>query len=140
MSLSQSEFREFYLMFMTSDYWLFKHLKKGFGHCVLLINDGYNWIWINPLVSRPTVEILNLAPNVKITEVESFKDLAKLRLVMAQPGLSCMPRLTCVSKAKDFLGLRGCWSITPWQFYKWLRKLKIPNYDLHNVVLVEEVL
>lgn len=134
---SQSEFREFYLMFMTSDHWLFKHLKKGFGHCVVLVNDGYNWICFDPSIYQPRIKILNLLPTQKLAEVEGFKHFAKLRVVMSERKSGIMPRLTCVSKAKDLIGLKGCWSLTPWRLFSWLANLKIQNYDLHNIVGME---
>lgn len=100
--------------------WL-KILKPGFRHCAVLLNDGRNWITIDPL-SNTT--------DITVHQVPLEFDLP---LWMKDRGYCIVPApvirkavpapfaiYSCVEVVKRVLGIHKRRIITPWQLYRYL--------------------
>ncbi len=101
-----------------------KILKRGFRHCFVLMNNGENWLVIDPMSHYLDFSILPVDVNYDLPDL------------IAQEGLCIMPAypnrkikkiapwafLTCVEIVKRFLGIHHRFIITPWQLYRFLRQ------------------
>lgn len=58
--------REFYIIFQESGCWWKYLLKPNFSHVLLLINDGFNWILIDPAINTMSIKILPILPDMGI--------------------------------------------------------------------------
>lgn len=114
-----------YLIFHNGELPCTKFLKNGFRHILVLKNDGYNWLLINPTKSGLEIDILPLEADVSIESIlkDQFKDSSVLSVdtipkqksnYLFRPTL-----LTCVMAIKYYLGIK-CWALTPYQLYRTL--------------------
>lgn len=100
--------------------WL-KCLKPGFRHCSVLLNDGTQWITVDPLSNYMQV----MVHHVPVT--------FDLPLWLRDRGHKVVPTIidrtkkeapwmifTCVEAVKRLLGLKKRFIITPWQLYRHL--------------------
>lgn len=102
--------------------WL-KILKPGFRHCAVLMDDGQNWITIDPLSNYTDVTVHPFPHEFNLPLW--MRDTGH-KVVPAQITRSMRPApigiYSCVEAVKRVLGLH-CWQIiTPWQLYRHLRK------------------
>ena len=131
MTPGTNQVEEYYVVFDTAhfDYWFSKRMKKGFTHCYAIKKSkgGYFWHIINP--TRGSLE-LNLVPiedyptirdcvgyGPTIVSVKAIIDTQRFR------GTICL--FNCVEVVKALLGIKDMWLWTPYQLYKYLRR--IPN-------------
>lgn len=101
--------------------WL-RLLKPGFRHCYVLLNDGANWITLDPLSNYLDVSVHRNVPSafnlpqwlgsrghkVVPAKVERIRKEAPWML------------FTCVEAVKRVLGLHRRFIFTPWQLYRHL--------------------
>ncbi|MCA8929962.1 MAG: hypothetical protein KDC18_18025 [Alphaproteobacteria bacterium] len=96
-------------------------LCPGFRHCSLILEEGSDWLLVEPLATRLQVRRLGLASvdlqrrltRAGLTVVETARRPPSDR--PAPPGL-----WTCVETVKRGLGIRALWVQTPWQLYRYL--------------------
>ena len=108
-----------YLIFSDGDIWISKFLKKGFGHVRVVVNDGYNWIHINPSRTHLEWEIMNYLPSDSPfndhfhgSTIVKIHTEARKRNWIFRIGV-----MSCVLMIKYYLGLHSI-SLTPYQLYK----------------------
>ncbi len=101
--------------------WL-KLLKPGFRHCYVLLNDGKNWLSLDPLSNYMDVSIHHSVP----------PDFDLPRWMQARghavmPAKLCREKkeapwmiFTCVEAVKRVLGIHRRFILTPWQLYQYL--------------------
>ncbi len=104
--------------------WL-KVLKKNYRHCFVLINDGINWITLDPLASYIDVQIhRHLAESFDLPtwlESRGAKVIAaKVNRVHKKPAPIMF--FSCVEFIKRSLGIHSRFIITPWQLYRYLEQ------------------
>ncbi len=112
--------------------WL-KIFKPGFRHCFVLLNDGVNWLTLDPL-SNYTDVCVHHVPN-EFSMPLWLRDRG-YKVVPAQLERSKKPApwmvFTCVEAVKRVLGLHNRLIITPWQLYCHLSKTQ-PNHGSLNI-------
>lgn len=131
--------KTYYLLFRNSRLPLFyRFLKCGYGHCIVVVNDGINWYCINPGFNGMEIKILPFLATESIRKIFKADDWKRLKVVLKEPPAGFkMGFFTCVSVIKYFIGLRGCWTFTPYGLFKWLARLPRASYRRHNVLDVE---
>lgn len=101
---------------------LLRVLKAGFRHVFVAKRQRGGWITIDPLASRMEVEFHPLEPEADMVGwfLSRGHTVASLRVVPRQPARPRMPimPLTCVSVAKQVLGIRAPLVQTPWQLFR----------------------
>lgn len=128
--------KEIWIIFSEGTNFFYKYfMKKWFGHVTILTHDNFNWMLVDPSYTEMTVSIisykisddvprlfLNENPNLKIIKLvkkDDFKCNPHLSIIK-----SFFPRVvSCISLVKYCVGLKG-WSLTPYQLYCHLIKMK----------------
>jgi hypothetical protein len=103
--------------------WL-KILKSGFRHCFVLLNDGRNWISIDPLSAFTDIQIYHhIQSNFDLPEWLEGQGYIVQSAVIDHSHKRPAPWmvLTCVESVKRILGLHNRCVYTPWQLYKFLQ-------------------
>ncbi len=108
------------VVFCEGEGWRSGVLKRGFGHCFVVVNDGLRWVTIDaakgvPIVSTGREAGFNLANwhrshGTTIIETEQRKE--------APIGPFCIAN--CVGMVKAVLAIRAPFVLTPYQLYRYL--------------------
>lgn len=115
-----------YLVFKDGNLKISKWLKKGYQHVLIVAEDGYNWLAIEPTQQKLEWVILPLLAEQDpfaiywpTATVVSIKDSRMSdRTWMCKIGV-----MSCVLFVKYYLGLFTYRPIlTPWQLYQFLLK------------------
>jgi len=101
-----------YIAFTGSDLWHKVFLKKGFGHCCVLIAMENGWLQIDP--THGALQFKHLTDN----NVSYFTKLLRVKLPTHYKftGFS-LKFVTCVTIIEYMLGKR-MYSITPYRLYE----------------------
>ena len=101
--------------------WL-RWLRPGFRHCFVALDDGREWLTVDPLLHRLEVRASGLPRDFDLADAYRRMDLAVLEIVPAAVPLRRAPfgLFTCVETAKRLLGIRARTVLTPWQLYRHL--------------------
>lgn len=108
-----------------TDLFLLRIFKPGFRHCYILMNDGHNWISVDPMLNHMDV-------NIHYHITQDF-DLCSW---LEQQGQKVIPApvnrkhtrpapfavFSCVEVVKRILGIHAMFILTPWQLYQYLKK------------------
>ena len=104
--------------------WL-KILKPGFRHCAVLLNDGRNWITIDPLSNYTDVTVHHVPLEFDLPlwmRDRGYKVLpAPMRRTQRPAPFSVY---SCVEAVKRVLGIHKRRIITPWQLYRYLQRIQ----------------
>jgi hypothetical protein len=105
----------------TSVAWL-RWLRPGFRHCFVAVDDGVEWLTIDPLVHRLEVRASGLPSGFDLAREYRRMDLTVVEVSPAPVALRAAPPglFTCVETAKRVLGIRAWRILTPWQLYRFL--------------------
>lgn len=110
--------------------WL-KILKPGFRHCAVLLNDGQNWMTLDPMSSYTDINI-HTVPN-EFNMPLWLRDRGHIvvpapvtRLNKSAPWSV----YSCVEAVKRVLGIHRRFIFTPWQLYRYLTKQQ--NSEIFN--------
>jgi hypothetical protein len=101
--------------------WL-RWLRPGFRHCFVAVDDGVEWLTIDPLLHRLEVRASGLASDFDLAAEYRRLGLVVVEVIPAPVPLRRAPLgvFTCVETAKRLLGMRARWVITPWQLYRFV--------------------
>lgn len=102
--------------------WL-RFLKPGFRHCFVIINDGRNWVSLDPMANRFEVTVHDQPAGFDFPQ---WLRSCGLTVIESQAhnrnrAAPLMP-LTCVEAVKRVLGIHDRLILTPWQLYRHLEK------------------
>ena len=99
--------------------WL-RWLRRGFRHCFVAVDDGVEWLTIDPLLHRLEVRASGLPSDFDLADAYRRMGLTVAEVVPAPVPLRRAPLglFTCVETAKRVLGMRAPWVVTPWQLYR----------------------
>ena len=105
-------------------------LRPGFRHCCLILEDGDQWLLVEPLAALLQVRRLgraavDLRPKLRragLTVVEAA-------LPASVEGAAPLGLWTCVETVKRGLGLRALRVQTPWQLYRFMEHNKNISLD-----------
>ncbi len=117
--------------------WL-RLLKPGFRHCYVIINDGENWISVDPLSCHTEVLVHHLSPDFNLPAWLEKRNLTVVpATITPQQTLAPMMVHSCVEAVKRVLGLHDFWVFTPYQLYKRLmaRQNIRASYDMASGLL-----
>jgi hypothetical protein len=119
----------YYVCFRKSDRWWGMFLKKDFGHCFVLINDGINWIEVCPRLRKAFISIIPVAANEDILKMY-HKEIPEFVAIEMEFSEKFQPKVlfyapTCVGFVKYVLGIR-MWACTPYRLFRKLLKLNAP--------------
>lgn len=101
-----------------------KFLKSGFRHCFVLLNDGQNWISVDPMSHYTEVIVHDLQSEFQLPEW--LKKLgytivsARVNHQASKPAPFGL--FSCVEAVKRVLGIHAFGVMTPWQLYSYLHK------------------
>lgn len=103
--------------------WL-RWLRPGFRHCFVAVDDGIEWLTVDPLLHRLEIRASGLPSAFDLAAEYRRMALAVLEVVPAPVPLRRAPLglFTCVETAKRLLGIRARWVLTPWQLHGWLSR------------------
>ncbi len=100
-----------------------RFFKKNFRHCFVIINDGQNWISIDPMANYMDIVIHHLSRDFDLPKWLSSRGHrvipASFNLDIKRPAPWMI--FTCVEACKRVLGIHKRFIITPWQLYKYLQ-------------------
>src|SRR5688572_2776157 len=107
--------------------WL-RWLRTGFRHCFVAVDDGVEWLTIDPLLHRLEVRASGLPSDFDLAGEYRRMGLTVAEVIPAPVPLRRAPLglFTCVETAKRLLGIRAPWVFTPWQLYR-LASRAIPS-------------
>ena len=99
-------------------------LRPGFRHCFVAVDDGVEWLTVDPLLHRLEVRASGLPSAFDLAGEYRRLDLAVLEVVPAPVPLRRAPLglFTCVEAVKRLLGIRARWVLTPWQLHRHLSR------------------
>jgi len=103
--------------------WL-RWLKPGFRHCFVAVDDGIEWLTVDPLLHRLEVRASGLPSAFDLAAEYRRMALEVIEVVPAPVPVRRAPLglFTCVETAKRLLGIRARRILTPWQLRCWLRR------------------
>ncbi len=98
--------------------------KKGFRHCFVMINDGENWVSIDPMANYMDIAVHHVPCDFDLPQWLRGRGHrvipAPLNMNIKKPAPWMM--FTCVEACKRVLGLHNRLIFTPWQLYRHLTK------------------
>ena len=107
--------------------WL-RWLKPGFRHCFVAVDDGIEWLTVDPLLHRLEIRASGLPSAFDLAAEYRRMALDVIEVIPAPVALRRAPfgLFTCVETAKRLLGIRAPWVLTPWQLYRLLSRRAPP--------------
>ncbi|MCD8520259.1 MAG: hypothetical protein LRY57_03005 [Alphaproteobacteria bacterium] len=102
--------------------WL-RWLKPGFRHCFVLLNDGRQWLSLDPLSNHMEVQVYNhLATSFDLPGWLRKRGHKVVKAPVNRSHHRPAPVMffTCVEAVKRVLGLHKAGIVTPWQLYRHL--------------------
>ena len=106
--------------------WL-RWLRPGFRHCFVALDDGIEWLTVDPLLHRLEVRASGLASDFDLAGEYRRMGLIVLEVAPAAVAVRAAPLglFTCVETATRLLGIRARHVVTPWQLYRFLRRFAV---------------
>lgn len=101
--------------------WL-RWLRPGYRHCFVAVDDGIEWLTVDPLLHRLEIRASGLPSAFDLAAEYRRLALDVIEVAPAAVPLRRAPLglFTCVETAKRLLGIRARWVLTPWQLRRWL--------------------
>ncbi len=101
--------------------WL-RWLKPGYRHCFVAVDDGIEWLTVDPLLHRLEIRASGLPSAFDLAAEYRRLALDVIDVVPAAVPVRRAPLglFTCVETVKRLLGIRARWVLTPWQLRRWL--------------------
>jgi hypothetical protein len=101
--------------------WL-RWLRAGFRHCFVAVDDGVEWLTVDPLLHRLEVRATGLP-----SDFDLAAEYRRMGLTVAEISPAAVPLrraplglFTCVEAVKRILGIRARCVVTPWQLYRFV--------------------
>jgi len=123
--IPRSQFNVWVIFPKKSDLWWLRFLKKGYRHCFLILNDGDNWITYDPM-STFTEIIMHKFPRCFNLPrwFDNRGDKVVPAKIIRQTNIAPFGMYFCVEGVKRILGIQKFWILTPYQLYKYIKKLE----------------
>ena len=112
------------VIFTCSGLGYLKGLRSGYRHCMIAMQDGGEWLLLDPLSNG--LQITRLGEALPYEIIDTFRDngldaIATQRRAPLRRELPWAP-FTCVEAVKRALGLSARWVVTPWQLRRTLSR------------------
>ena len=102
--------------------WL-KILKPGFRHCAVLLNDGRNWVTIDPLSNYTDVVVHQVPVDFNLPGWMRDRGYVCVATTLKRtPKPAPFALFSCVESVKRILGIHKRFIFTPWQLFCHLTK------------------
>lgn len=102
--------------------WL-KILKSGFRHCAVLLNDGDNWITVDPLSNYTDILVHKVPVDFDLPGWMCQRGHKVVKASIDKvPTPAPWSLFSCVEVVKRILGIHKRFIFTPWQLYRHLTK------------------
>lgn len=96
-------------------------LKKGFRHCFVVMQDGPQWITIDPLASHIELKTHDVTRVLNLPKwLEQEGHVVIEAQMKRQAQLAPLQIMSCVEVAKRIIGVRNRFILTPYQLYRHL--------------------
>lgn len=101
--------------------WL-RWLKPGFRHCFILLNDGKNWLSIDPMSNHMEVIVHNVPQDFDLPIWMKSRGNIVIKTPVNRGNKKSAPwmMMSCVEVVKRVIGLHSRKIFTPWQLYRHL--------------------
>ncbi len=98
-------------------------LKSGFRHCFVIINDGKNWLTIDPMSSYMDIIVHYVGSDFDMPRWLRSRGFIVVKASFNFKVNRVAPSMifTCVEACKRILGIHRRTILTPWQLYKYLK-------------------
>ena len=121
---------DWYLVFIdaTYDSWFMRTLQPGFKHvyAMKLTEGGNFWQVVDPL--RPYLkisqELVSLYPHPRAFAGPDAIILPITAKIDRSGAVGTLSIFTCVDVVKGLIGIRAPLVFTPWQLYKYIKRVK----------------
>lgn len=119
-----------YIVFTPdADLWWLRFLKRGYRHCFALLNNGKQWISIDPLSPHMDITVHDVPYDYDLPawlDKQGHKVLAApYQRHSRKPAPWAL--FSCVEVVKRVLGIRSVRVITPYQLYRFVEKYHARN-------------
>lgn len=105
------------------DHWLARLLKKGFRHCLILVQTEREWYYIDLASNYLDIQVLPIPQSFPYADwLQNESELILVESDRTYEGQIALGLYTCVTMVKQFLGIRSPLTLTPYQLYKKLKK------------------
>lgn len=123
--IPEANLRAWVVFCKNTDIWWLGFLKKGFRHCFLVLNDGYNWITYDPMSAFTEITVQKTPISFDLPEWFSQRgDKVVSGIIKKQRKITPISVYTCVEGVKRVLGIHDFWILTLHQLYKYLKERK----------------
>lgn len=115
--------KEYWLVFKHSEHWSQFFLKKGFGHCYIVMKDKFEWYVLDPKSYGINVQILGYSLKDDVPRILKKQGHKVIKIITKNTDKQYfkLPRfVTCITLVKYFMGIK-IFSLTPYQLFKKLR-------------------
>lgn len=104
-----------------TDIWWLRFLKRGYRHCFVIINDGYNWITYDPTSAWTELKVQKTPITFDLPKWFSEQGNIIIKtLIQKRYKLAPISFYTCVESIKRVLGIHNFFIFTPYQLHKYL--------------------
>lgn len=123
-NIKKSELKAWVVFSGQTDLRYLKFLKSGFRHCFVLLNDGQNWISIDPMSHYTEVIVHDLQSEFQLPQWLKKRGYTIISACVNQQASKPAPfgLFNCVEAVKRVLGIHAFGVMTPWQLYSYLNK------------------
>jgi hypothetical protein len=105
-------------------------LRPGYRHCSLILEDGDQWLLVEPLASHLQVRRLGQASvDLRARLNRAGLTVVETRLQAPAGRVAPLGLWTCVETVKRGLGVHALWVQTPWQLHQFLEQKKNLTLD-----------
>ncbi len=120
---SQNDRRAWVVFTNQSELPWVKCFKKGFRHCFVMINDGENWVSIDPMSNYMDVVVHHVPHDFDLPKWLCGRGHSVIPASLNVDISKSAPWMvfTCVEACKRILGIHKRSIFTPWQLYRHLQ-------------------
>lgn len=130
-----NQIQEYWIVFHKTHTFMRHFLKKDFGHCFVITRDQFNWIMLDARQNKLKFEIPSFRIDSDLPRLMIRNGNRVIKVQMEENHKKWFMKLgfyNCVNFVKYTIGLKA-FSITPYQLYKKLIKIKKCNYHHYNI-------
>jgi hypothetical protein len=101
-------------------------LHVGFAHCFVCVFVNNHWVICDALFDKTTLAVVERVQSSDLVKWyrERGHTVAEATLAEMSPKWGLLGPYTCVESAKRILGIRAPWTLTPWQLYRRLIRIR----------------
>jgi len=108
-----------------TDIWWLRFLKSGYRHCFVILNNGKQWMSIDPLAPFTDIEFYDHIQydfDLPSWLREQGYEVIQASINKSHKHPAPFMLYTCVESVKRILGLHYWRIMTPWQLYRFLKR------------------